>query len=352
MRHGARRNSDEEDDNKRRVSYPAVQFMLSAHVKAIQFQLEDRRSGVPFRSNASKKVCPVSSFVVRMWNDGYRKCVDATDHMTTGTAAQVRPLLRWAGSKRSAMAHILRQMPEKFANYIEPFAGSAALHFTLNPQSSVIADLNRDLISFYGILRSNPAELYTRFIAIPRERESYLSVREAFKDETDPLLRATQFIYLNRNCFNGLYRTNKAGHFNVPFSAQGQAKYPTMSDFQRSSSHLRNTKLICADFRWVIDQHVQENDIVYLDPPYLKQQGRIFSEYVRGHFCDADLDGLLESLREIDRRGAKFIMSFIDDPIVDRIREQWNCTYYEVQRNIAGFAGARKKTPEILLKNW
>lgn len=272
--------------------------------------------------------------------------------MTTETTAQTRPLLRWAGSKRSALAHITRQMPANFDKYIEPFAGSAALYFTLSPRKSVISDLNNDLISFYDVLKVSPIVLYNKFIAVPREKEAYLAIRDAFRVEVDPLERATQFIYLNRNCFNGLYRTNKAGHFNVPFAALGRAKYPSLEDFEKASKQLQGTTLSCADFRSVIFDHVQENDLVYLDPPYLKQQGRIFSEYVKGHFCAADLGDLLEVLQEIDRRGAKFIMSFIDDPIVDTIRHDWNCVNYEVQRNIAGFAGARKKTPEILLKNW
>lgn len=274
------------------------------------------------------------------------------DVMTVEAATQVRPLLRWAGSKRSALSHILRHMPQNFDRYIEPFAGSAALYFTLGPRKSIISDLNTDLISFYGVLQSNPTGLYEDFVSIPREKEAYLSVREAFKTEGDLQKRATQFIYLNRNCFNGLFRTNKAGHFNVPFASQGQSKYPSLADFQRASKYLKGTLLVCADFRAVIDRHVRKNDLVYLDPPYLKQQGRIFSEYVKGHFCDADLDELLDSMREIDRRGAKFIMSFIDDPIADRVREGWSCIGYEVQRNISGFAGARKKTPEILLRNW
>ncbi|MGO7904890.1 DNA adenine methylase [Rhizobium leguminosarum] len=263
-----------------------------------------------------------------------------------------RPLLRWAGSKRSAMAHLVQNMPSDFNQYVEPFVGSAALFFALEPRAAVLSDLNPDLINFYKILQQHPLSIHNDFSMLERSRETYVEIRFRFSSEEDPYQRAVQFVYLNRNCFNGLYRTNKRGQFNVPFAERGRAQYPTVEDFKSAAELTRNANLVVADFRQVIDERVMANDLVYLDPPYLLSEGRIFTEYVKGHFCKQDMDDLSCCLRTINARGAKFIVSFIDDPIIDEIKGEWNFISYEVQRNISGFAAARKRYPELLIKNW
>lgn len=263
-----------------------------------------------------------------------------------------RPLLRWAGSKRSAMAHLAEHVPESYNRYFEPFVGSGALFFHLKPVSATISDLNPELINFYNQLSLDAIGLFNGICSIPREKEAYTTVREAFAVERDPFLRAVQFAYLNRNCFNGLYRTNKSGQFNVPYAEAGRSSYPSETDFLRAANLVRNANVVLADFRSVIDEQFAAGDFAYLDPPYLMAEGRIFSEYIPGHFSSKDLRELSETLRLIDNRGGKFIMSFIDDPIIQEIASEWNTVRYEIQRNISGFAGARKRASELLVKNW
>jgi DNA adenine methylase len=264
----------------------------------------------------------------------------------------VRPLLRWAGSKRSAMRHLAEHAPKQYNRYFEPFVGSGALYFHLKPDRSVLSDLNVELMNFYIHVKKSPAAVFREMSLIPREKNSYLDIRKSFNAETDTFRRAVQFSYLNRNCFNGLYRTNKAGCFNVPYAEKGRSAYPSEQDFLAASKLLSSATLLLGDFRGVINEHLSEGDFVYLDPPYLKSEGRIFSEYVAGHFSSSDLDDLQETLDIIDQRGGKFIMSFLDDPIIEYISARWNVAKYQIQRNIAGFAGARKRAPEILVKNW
>ncbi|WP_417713725.1 DNA adenine methylase [Pseudophaeobacter arcticus] len=263
-----------------------------------------------------------------------------------------RPLLRWAGSKRSALKHLELDAPTQFNTYFEPFVGSAALFYSLQPRQSVLSDLNSDLINFYQQLRSRPKQLYQRVTAIARDKETYLAVRKQFISEPDTFRRAVQFLYLNRNCFNGLYRTNKKGEFNVPFASAGQSAYPSWEDFKIAAELITSSELVRGDFHDVVGSRVKRDDFVYMDPPYLKSEGRIFSEYVKGHFRLSDLDRLDDLLQEIDMVGAKFIVSFIDDEVIEPIRQKWHSKTYSVQRNIAGFASNRRRSPELLIKNW
>ena len=268
------------------------------------------------------------------------------------THAPARPLLRWAGSKRSALKHLEHDVPDQFNTYFEPFVGSAALFYSLRPKKSVLSDLNPALINFYQQLRSQPKKLFQKASKIAREKEVYLDVRKKFISEEDSFHQAVQFFYLNRNCFNGLYRTNKKGEFNVPFASSGRSAYPSWEDFSVAAELIADAKLVRGDFHDVVSSQVQRNDFVYMDPPYLKSEGRIFSEYVKGHFRLMDLERLGNLLFEIDQAGAKFIVSFIDDDVILPIRKKWHSKTYSVQRNISGFAASRRRSSELLIKNW
>ena len=171
--------------------------------------------------------------------------------------------------------------PKDYNKYLEPFAGSAVLFFSLKAKRAVLSDLNKDLINFYLTLRDQPKILFMAFSAFERERSVYLNIRREFCNEKDDFLRAVQFMYLNRNCFNGLFRTNKQGHFNVPYAEKARANYPSEQDFLRASNAIKKTILLSSDFRTVLEAHVERDDFIYLDPPYVKSEGRIFSEYVK-----------------------------------------------------------------------
>jgi DNA adenine methylase len=263
-----------------------------------------------------------------------------------------KPFLRWAGSKRSVVSKLAENSPPLFKRYIEPFVGSGALFFHLSPKEAILSDLNPEVVNLFIQIRNSPARLHDLLHALPRDKETYLEVRKKFGTESDLLERAASMLYLNRNCFNGLYRTNKSGKFNVPYAAAGRGAYPILKDFVSCALRLQNAKIRQGDFFDVVGQAVQEGDFVYLDPPYLLSEGRIFSEYVKGHFSHKDTDRLAQLLDLIDQRGGQFLLSFIDDKIIHPIASKWLSETYLVQKNISGFASSRRKSPELLVKNW
>lgn len=235
--------------------------------------------------------------------------------------------------------------------YLEPFVGSGALYFHLRPEKAVLSDLNWDVINLFEQVRDSPHLLHKQLLDISRDKETYLRIRAGFGDEKDPLSRAVSMLYLNRNCFNGLFRTNKSGKFNVPYASARRGENPSLEDIMACSVQLKSALIIHGDFCEILLEHVQEDDFVYLDPPYVMSQGRIFNEYVKGHFCAGDTARLSELLREIDARGAKFLMTFIDDAEISDIAEEWDSHSYSVHRNISGFAAKRRQCPELIIKN-
>ena len=263
-----------------------------------------------------------------------------------------RPFLRWAGSKRSVVKKLAANIPPSFNRYIEPFVGSGALFFHLNPGCAILSDLNWEVVNLFKQVKERPRELHKRLIAPDRERDTYIRIRQGFGSETDNLARATSMLYLNRNCFNGLYRTNKSGKFNVPYAHQRRGEYPSIENLLHCSKRLQDTELLDGDFFDVVIDRMRPGDFIYLDPPYVKSKGRIFNEYVKGHFNHEDTKRLADLLRKIHEVGAFFLLSFIDDEIISSIAEEWGHEKYLVQKNIAGFAADRRKSAEFLIKNW
>ncbi|XIA63360.1 DNA adenine methylase [Bradyrhizobium sp. TZ2] len=129
----------------------------------------------------------------------------------------IKPILRWAGSKQRSLPNIAPHLPTAWGRYVELFAGSACLFFHLDPKRAILVDNNVDLMRFYEVAKKDPIKVFQMFERLPRDPDTYYSVRQAMISERNALKRAAYFLYLNRNCFNGIYRTNNRGEFNVPF---------------------------------------------------------------------------------------------------------------------------------------
>lgn len=261
------------------------------------------------------------------------------------------PLLRWAGSKRKLLPHLTEYWSGAHKRYIEPFVGSGALFFALSPKRAILSDLNNDLITTYKEIARRPLEVHKRFAGIPATRNKYEAIRTLISRESDPATFAAQFVYLNRNCFNGIYRTNKQGRFNVPFSNSRTGRTLQEIDFNRTSVLLRRARIVCADFEKVIREEVRSGDFVYLDPPYAKKNGRIFTQYNAQVFGTSDLHRLFELLEVIDSTGATFVLSYADCPDVREFIGSWNVRKLRVLRNVAGFSAHRRTAQELVISN-
>jgi DNA adenine methylase len=260
-----------------------------------------------------------------------------------------RPLLRWAGSKRKQLARLSPFWRPHHRRYIEPFAGSACLFFELSPVEAVLGDNNSQLIELYRVVQKDPECLHRRICAIPRTEEAYLRWRALDAKLLDRETRALRLLYLNRNCFNGIYRTNSAGQFNVPLGSR-LGKYPSRSDMIMASQLLKKTTLIAGDFSKTL-ANVREDDFVYLDPPYAVLSRRIFREYGEKAFDTSDIPRFASALDQIVARGADFIVSYADSKEARELAGKWHSTKFPVRRHVAGFAGDRRRAYEWIISN-
>lgn len=261
-----------------------------------------------------------------------------------------KPFLRWAGSKRKQLPRLAAFWEnDKHTRYIEPFCGSACLFFKLGPEASILGDSNHELIELYKVVKNDPERLYKRLNRIKRDLPTYLRWREKKAASLDQETRALRFLYLNRNCFNGIYRTNSKGQFNVPMGRDPGA-YLSLEDFLNCAKLLKNTKLISGDFTKSI-AHTESGDFVYLDPPFALTSRRMFCEYGNGTFGLPDIPRLDDSLKQIDKSRADFLVSYADCTEARKIAKSWNSIRLPIRRSIAGFTENRKIAYEWLITN-
>ncbi len=263
----------------------------------------------------------------------------------------IPPLLRWAGSKRKVLHRLRPFWSEKFGMYIEPFAGSAVLFFDVQPLSALLGDINPHLINALRCVRDDPATIYARLSPWRRSKRRFYRLRRQSAEILDPIDQAARFIYLNRFCFNGIYRTNARGQFNVPYAKSDTGHLPTLESLQMCSTALKRAVILHSDFESLVLEHAGLNDFVYMDPPYATETRRIFREYEGKSFSVDDIPRLAGLLRELDRRKAFFLLSYAYcREALDAFRE-WSICKFHVQRNVAGFSSSRRTAIEMLVSN-
>jgi DNA adenine methylase len=261
------------------------------------------------------------------------------------------PFLRWAGSKRKLLPKLKSFWTKDHKRYIEPFAGSACLFFALRPAKAVLGDLNPDLISTYIEVKYRlPAVLRELAKLPPWNKKEYMRLRSLDASKLAPQSRAARFIYLNRFCFNGIYRTNLKGQFNVPYSGDGCGAVPQDEIFKMCSRRLRGARLISGDFENVLSQ-AEKGDLVYMDPPYAVLARRVFREYDPSTFTIEDIARLRSWMERLNAAGISFVVSYAESDEADVLRKGFASETVTVRRNVAGFSAHRALTNELLISN-
>lgn len=263
----------------------------------------------------------------------------------------MKTFLRWAGSKKQLLPILRPLVIPLSGRYIEPFAGSACVFFDTTPTQAILGDLNWELISTYKALRKNVEGVIVELKKLRRGKEAYYRIRRSDPMQLSLEQVAARFIYLNHFCFNGLYRTNLDGKFNVPFGHNKSEVGFGFENLRHSATLLRRVELINGDFETTISS-ARSGDLVYLDPPYFVTNRRIFREYSSRSFQKGDLDRLALSLRMLDRNGVRFVLSYADCVKAKSLFSSWRIRRVRVRRNIAGFSGSRRGVYELLVCNF
>jgi DNA adenine methylase len=267
------------------------------------------------------------------------------------TIKHVDPFLRWAGSKKQ-IVHILSEYwSPSYNRYVEAFMGSASLYFALKPKRALLSDINNELVKTFRVIKYHPLEVSKKLNLFKKNKSFYYKIRNQSSHNASSIYSAARFIYLNRFCFNGLYRTNKKGIFNVPYAKTGTGNLPTLEEFRSISRQLNmHTKIVSTDFENTLNQ-TQKGDFVYLDPPFAVTNRRIFKQYGPDSFGLEDLERLAVNLNQLDKRKVDFVVSYAHCAEALSLFKKWSIRRIRVRRNISGFANFRRNATELIISN-
>jgi DNA adenine methylase len=258
----------------------------------------------------------------------------------------VKPFLKWVGGKRALLGELKRRIPPNFGCYVEPFCGGGALFFALQLNHAILSDINGNLIATYICVRDDPHRLLSclRNLREEHSRENFYRAREKFLSTNDIYERGALMIYLNKTCFNGLYRVNLRGCFNAPF---GKHKTITIDEDNiiACSNALQNVDIRNGPYHSV---EICKDYFYYLDPPY----HLAYTKYDTVPFGELEHRNLGKFCQRIHRRGGKFMLSNGDTPLVRNLYENFHIEEIMAPRNVAANIRGRGYVRELLIRNY
>ncbi|HZR78150.1 MAG TPA: Dam family site-specific DNA-(adenine-N6)-methyltransferase, partial [Chthoniobacterales bacterium] len=233
--------------------------------------------------------------------------------------------LRWAGSKRQLLPILTEIIGDDFERYVEPFAGSACVFFELLPGQALLGDINPELMHTYVEVKYRVEGVIKQLGKWRKSKKRYFELRAMDPKSLPAATRAARFIYLNRCCFNGLYRTNRNGQFNVPFGGKRSGRIPSAEVLREASNALKKARLVRGDFTNSLKK-VKRGDFVYMDPPFSITSHRMFNEYDASVFATAQLEQLRHEMEKLARRNIKFLVSYADSAEARLLRRGFKST--------------------------
>ena len=271
----------------------------------------------------------------------------------------VAPVVKWAGGKRQLLDEILPLLPARIRFYCEPFVGGGALLFARQPRRALVNDLNCGLIELYAVIRDDIDALLADLLRHENTPEYFYALRDLDRDAVrfaalSPVQRASRLLYLNKTCFNGLFRVNASGQFNTPFGSYRNptiADEPTLRAVHRYLSQ-NAVELRSEDFERTLSD-VPRGGFVYLDPPYDPvSETAHFTGYQRGGFGRAEQLRLRRCCDDLHRRGVRFLLSNSATPFIRGLYADFDVHIVKARRSVNRDAGGRGPIEEVLVRNY
>lgn len=259
-------------------------------------------------------------------------------------------ILRWSGSKAKLLTKLTALAPTQFNRYVEPFAGSACVFFALKPARAILGDLNSEVTDIYRAIQIDPIALSDALESIPKTRESYYSIRAQDPSSLSLIKRSARLIFLMKACFNGVYRKNKAGAFNVPMGDKIYA-LPSRDQLENANALLAGSNIITGDFSETLSRS-EPGDWIYMDPPY-PQNGRYRGEYgYAARFDEGALARLITEAKDYGKNGRLISISYVDDARLVQELEGWKIHRLSARRSVSGEVSSRTIASEIVATNF
>lgn len=262
--------------------------------------------------------------------------------MGNNLSIHAKPILKWAGGKSQMLKYILPLIPNYSGRYIEPFLGGGAVYFALNPDNAIISDSNPELINMYRQVTDNVESVITYLNKYKNDKELFYAVREQVWENLPKAEAAARMIFLNKTCFNGLYRVNKKGMFNTPF---GNYKNPVICDEDRlrnASKILSKATLVCGDYLDVLKSYAKSGDFVFLDPPYVPV-GKYgdFKRYTKEQFYDHNQIELADEVKRLVNLGCYVILTNSNHPLCRELYSEFKYEVVPTRRSISSDSKTR-----------
>jgi len=266
---------------------------------------------------------------------------------------EAKPFVKWAGGKKQLAARLLELFPKTIKTYYEPFLGGGAIFFALASSGrfkmAAVNDFNSELVNVYRVVRDFPGELMEQLQKLPITKDIFLELRAKRPEDFNPVRRAARTIYLNKTGFNGLYRVNKAGIFNVPWGKYNNPSLFNEENIKACSEALSQVKITEKDFAEVV-QEAGSGDLVYFDPPYVElSKTSNFKSYTSSGFTLDDQYRLAACFRELRDRGSAVVASNSDTEIVRELYKDWEIHEVQARRAINSKADRRGPVGELII---
>lgn len=260
-----------------------------------------------------------------------------------------RPFLKWAGGKSQMIPDIIKHAPSNFNKYIEPFIGGGAIYFSLGHKNSIISDLNEELIITYQQIKENVFEVLSVLNTYKNDEAFFYKIR-AIKPETlASAERAARLIYLNKTCFNGLYRVNKKGDFNVPYCKK-PGSFLSAERLIAASKQLETTTILFSDYKAVLKKYAKKGDFIFLDPPYQPVgKNADFKRYTKEFFYEKDQIEIASIFTALVKKGCYVLLTNSDHPMIIDLFKNFQIEVIDTKRMISSNANSRTGKDIIVL---
>lgn len=254
-----------------------------------------------------------------------------------------KPILKWAGGKTQMLSELMLRVPKTYSKYIEPFFGGGALFFFLRPENAIISDSNPELINMYLQVAHNVDDVIDCLQKYENTSEMFYDVRSQDWRKLSRIEAAARTIYLNKTCFNGLYRVNKSGQFNTPFGKYKNPKICDVDSLRLASEALKKATILCGEYSLVLEHYAQPGDFIFLDPPYLPiSPNSDFKRYTKEQFYEEDHVELAKMINILHERGCHVILTNSNHPLVHQLYEQYKIEVIQTKRHISCRGNTRK----------
>lgn len=270
-----------------------------------------------------------------------------------------KPFLQWVGGKREVIKQYQKFIPKQYKKYWEPFLGGGALYFHLDPSVSVINDNNPELIRTYEAIRDEPEKVIDLLQQFRRKhsKDLYMAIRSVDRklnilDDLKSYEIAARLIYLNQTCFNGIYRVNKSGQFNVPIGSSLNRAICDPEAIRKASTLLKDALIKCLDFEELLGG-VSRGDFVYLDPPYYPvSEYSDFTRYTKEQFYKQDQVRLRDMFKLLDKKGCYVMLSNSNAEFIKELYADYNVHLVDAGRTLNSKKDRRGKIKELLVTNY